>query len=58
MDIYQMPNGKWAVTFCGFVSDGFPSREEAIEWILQKVEELLAELILSAEGAIDTGSER
>jgi len=41
MDIYQMPDGKWAAVFCGVIGDGFSSREEAIEWILQKVEELL-----------------
>jgi len=54
MNIYQMPDGKWAAVFCGFMGDGFSSREEAIEWILQKVEELLAGLTFSVEGAVDT----
>ena len=41
MRIYQMPDGEWAAVFGGFVTEGLPSREAAVEWILQKVEELL-----------------
>ena len=58
MRVYQMPDGKWAAVFGGFVTEGLPSREAAIEWILQKVEELLAGLVISVEGATDTGEKR
>ena len=57
MDIYQMPDGKWAAVFGGFITEGLPSREAAIEWVLQKVEEVLAGLVISVEGATDTGRE-
>jgi len=58
MRIYQMPNGEWAAVFGGFVTEGLPSREAAIEWVLQKVEELLAGLVISVEGTTDAAEKR
>ena len=29
VNVYQMPHGDWAFANCGFVSDGYSSKEEA-----------------------------
>ena len=41
MDIYQMPDGKWAVSFLGCSKRGFGTQEEALEWVLSEMEKAL-----------------
>jgi len=54
MKIYQLTDGKWAVSFLGTLASGFTSRKEAVEWVLGEIEECLAGLIISTGEVINT----
>lgn len=36
-NVYQMPEGDWAASANGLISDEFSSREDAIDWILRNL---------------------
>ena len=42
--VYQMDDGQWGASVFGFVSEYFKSREDALEWVIRKLEDRIFEL--------------
>lgn len=40
-DVYVMPQGDWGAFAVGTFSDGFKTREDALEWCCKKMEEYI-----------------
>jgi len=34
--IYQMPDGTWGASIPGTITDGFATKEEALEWVRKR----------------------
>lgn len=43
-NIYKMPRGNWGAFVLGDISDGFETKEKALEWVCKKMEQYITKI--------------